>query len=131
MLALTQRDIEVHAPDDGAEALARLHADAWRAAYAGLIPGVAIAISQVIRGLEIRSDVAQGLPPQLDREKAIEMLYADQLAGARTAYVVCEQPVLYMMLDLDDVTDLRQVATKDLSPCSANHWMPIADITGR
>ena len=70
------------------------------------LPGLSIAVGQVIRGLEIRSDTARGVPPELDREKAIQMLYAETLEGAESAYVVCEQPILYLMLGLEDRTDL-------------------------
>ena len=78
------------------------------ASYALLVaalPGLMIAIGGLKRGYAMPTDAQLAADPGRDRARAIATRFAPAIPVGSSGYVVCEQPVLYLLLGLEDVTD--------------------------
>ncbi|MEN3971847.1 hypothetical protein WJS89_04125 [Sphingomicrobium sp. XHP0235] len=69
------------------------------------IPGFALAAGELDRGYGPVSAARLEADPELDRNRAVAQRFSAHVEPGSTGYVVCDQPVLYLLLDLRDLTD--------------------------
>ena len=77
---------------------------AYALVAAGL-PGLMIALGELDRGFAMPTTEALAADPGIDRNRAVATYYRDAVPAGSTAYIVCDQPALYLLLDVEDVTD--------------------------
>ncbi|WP_343343315.1 hypothetical protein WJT74_07515 [Sphingomicrobium sp. XHP0239] len=69
------------------------------------IPGLLIVLGELDRGYTMPTPEQLTADPGIDRNRAVAAHYRPVIPAGSTGYVVCDQPALYLLLDLEDVTD--------------------------
>ncbi len=75
------------------------------ALIAASMPGLFIALGELPRGYTMPTLSDLAADPGIDRNRAVAAHFAPEIPAGSSGYIVCDQPALYLLLDLEDVTD--------------------------